>query len=66
MLTLDGRVLPLNIPYVTPDTVKVIPGEGMYSKKQQRKGDLKVKFRIKFPESLSFEQKTKICAALPK
>lgn len=50
--SLDDRVINISAPYVTPDTVKIIPGEGMFNKKKRTRGDLRVKFHIVFPESL--------------
>lgn len=51
--TLDNRVLPISMTYATPDTIKVLPGEGMLNRKKGTRGDLKIKFRIIFPESLA-------------
>eukprot|EP00349_Pseudokeronopsis_sp_Brazil_P000267 CAMPEP_0202962026 /NCGR_PEP_ID=MMETSP1396-20130829/6119_1 /ASSEMBLY_ACC=CAM_ASM_000872 /TAXON_ID= /ORGANISM="Pseudokeronopsis sp., Strain Brazil" /LENGTH=371 /DNA_ID=CAMNT_0049682313 /DNA_START=33 /DNA_END=1148 /DNA_ORIENTATION=- len=48
--TLDGRQVSIDVRHVTPETVKIIPGEGMPNSKSRTKGDLKVKFSIKFPE----------------
>ncbi len=47
---LDGRVLNIDVKHVTPDTVKIIPAEGMPNSKTKTKGDLRVKFRIIFPD----------------
>lgn len=47
--SLDGRVIPIEAKHVTPETVKLIPGEGMPNSKQKTKGDLKVRFKIIFP-----------------
>lgn len=42
---------------MTPDTVKIIPGEGMpLQKAPTRKGNMKVKFKVNFP-TLSDGQK---------
>eukprot|EP00742_Colponemidia_sp_Colp-10_P001028 GILJ01001114.1.p1 GENE.GILJ01001114.1~~GILJ01001114.1.p1 ORF type:complete len:201 (-),score=33.68 GILJ01001114.1:267-821(-) len=49
---LDGRTLRLPVPEViTPDTVKTIANEGMPISKTNgtQKGNMKVKFHIKFP-----------------
>ena len=59
--TLDNRTISYQVPYVTPDTVKILPREGMLNRKKQCKGDLKIKFKISFPENLSSEKRTKIC-----
>ena len=48
--TLDNRTLRVEARHVTPDTVKVIQGEGMPNPKKRSRGDLKVKFHIVFPE----------------
>ena len=58
---LDGRVLPITASYVTPETIKTIPGEGMLNRKRQAKGDLKIKFKIIFPDNLTLEKRNKIC-----
>jgi len=47
---LDGRVINFRMDNATPDTVKTIPADGMPNVKSQTKGDLKIKFHIKFPE----------------
>jgi len=49
---------------VEPTTARRIPGEGMPNSKSGRKGDLIVKFNIKFPKSLSSTQKEKLSAVL--
>ncbi|GAQ90910.1 DnaJ heat shock family protein [Klebsormidium nitens] len=64
--TLDGRTLtiPAN-EVITPTTEKVVPREGMpIAKEPGKKGNLRVKFDIKFPARLSAEQKTAIGRAL--
>ncbi|EFJ30969.1 hypothetical protein SELMODRAFT_267144 [Selaginella moellendorffii] len=64
--TLDGRML--NIPVadiVYPGYEKVVRGEGMpIAKEPGRKGNLRVKFDIKFPSKLNQEQKTHLRKAL--
>eukprot|EP01036_Dinobryon_divergens_P022631 gene22629-30906_t len=40
VLTLDGRTIQLDLNHVTPDTVKILPGEGMVN----------AKFKIVFPD----------------
>jgi len=47
---LDGRSIPIRMPSATPDSVKIIPGDGMPNSKTRTKGDLKVTFSIRFPE----------------
>ena len=50
---------------VSPDTVKVVHGEGMpISKSVRAKGDLKIKFKIEFPFSLSAAQSQAVRKAL--
>ncbi|XP_048840002.1 dnaJ homolog subfamily B member 13 isoform X5 [Brienomyrus brachyistius] len=64
--TLDGRLL--NIPVndiVHPNYTKVVPGEGMpQSADPRRRGDLIIKFHVKFPEKLSLQGKKLIKQAL--
>eukprot|EP00163_Fabomonas_tropica_P012201 TRINITY_DN23476_c0_g1_i1.p1 TRINITY_DN23476_c0_g1~~TRINITY_DN23476_c0_g1_i1.p1 ORF type:complete len:358 (-),score=105.50 TRINITY_DN23476_c0_g1_i1:131-1204(-) len=49
--TLDGRQLQVKIDEpISPDYVKVVPGEGMPNQKGGSKGDLKIKFKIRFPK----------------
>lgn len=56
--TLDGRSLSINVPEViTPDYTKVVPNEGMPIKDTGKKGNLKIKFNVKFPARLTAEQK---------
>ena len=64
--TLDNRELSINLPYITPQTVKLIPGEGMKNKKKRTQGDMKVKFNIIFPEDgkLSKRKINDICDLL--
>lgn len=60
--TLDGRVLtvPINS-VISPNYEEVIKGEGMpIPKEPSRKGNLRVKFNIKFPSKLTSEQKAGI------
>ncbi|KAI8929608.1 DnaJ domain-containing protein [Entophlyctis helioformis] len=64
ILTLDGRVLkiPLN-DTITPDYVKRVSGEGMPIRGPNgtdtgTRGDLIIKFRMKFPKSVNEHQKT--------
>jgi len=41
--TLDNRVVKIEARHVAPDTVKIIPGEGMPNQKKRTRGDLKVR-----------------------
>ncbi|KAK4337191.1 hypothetical protein RND71_043290 [Anisodus tanguticus] len=51
---LEGKLFDLKLQQVTPSTIKRIPGEGLpYVKDPSKRGDLLVKFNIKFPENLS-------------
>jgi DnaJ family protein B protein 4 len=63
---LDGRRLPLKAKYITPQTVITIPEEGMPNKKKRSRGDLKVKFNIRFPTKLDSKpgDKEQICKLL--
>ena len=47
--TLDGRSLPVRLSTVTPETCHVVPGQGMLNSKKKTRGDLRVKFLIRFP-----------------
>lgn len=65
--TLDGRRLKIPIrEVINPSYSKVVPGEGMpLQKNPAQKGDLIIKFNIKFPTSLTEEQRKKVKEALP-
>jgi DnaJ-class molecular chaperone len=54
--SLDDRTIPIEARHVTPETVKIIPGEGMPNAKTRSRGDLKVKFDIKFPDLTESER----------
>ncbi|XP_015943009.1 uncharacterized protein LOC107468269 [Arachis duranensis] len=58
--TLDGRVLSIPINNVIhPSYEEVVPGEGMpIPKDPSKKGNLRIKFDIKFPARLTSDQKT--------
>ncbi|WOH08099.1 hypothetical protein DCAR_0727536 [Daucus carota subsp. sativus] len=60
--TLDGRILTTPISSViSPTHEEVIKGEGMpIPKEPTRKGNMRIKFNIKFPTRLTAEQKTGI------
>ena len=55
--TLDGRNVRFETRNVTPDTIKLIPGEGMPNSKTKVRGDLKVRFKINFPEMTDGQRK---------
>lgn len=60
--TLDGRSLTIAINNVIhPDYEEVVPKEGMpIPKDPSKRGNLRIKFNIKFPTRLTAEQKTGI------
>ena len=67
--TLDGRKLAISIDeIISPSTVKVVPGEGMPIFQDEmnvrdlniKKGDLYIKFDIKFPEYIDPNKKMEI------
>ncbi|XP_074565080.1 uncharacterized protein LOC141821604 [Curcuma longa] len=62
LTTLDGRSLTIPIDKVIhPGYEEVVPGEGMpISRDPSRKGNLRIKFDIKFPTRLTEEQKVGI------
>ncbi|KAG2407851.1 hypothetical protein LR48_Vigan01g266700 [Vigna angularis] len=59
LTTLDGRALNITINNVIhPNYEEVVPREGMpISKDPSKKGNLRIKFNIKFPAKLTSEQK---------
>ncbi|KAI4353361.1 hypothetical protein L6164_002319 [Bauhinia variegata] len=62
LTTLDGRNLtvPINS-IISPSHEEVVKGEGMpIPKEPSKKGNLRIKFHIKFPSRLTSEQKTGI------
>ncbi|KAK9750856.1 hypothetical protein RND81_02G227100 [Saponaria officinalis] len=62
LTTLDGRNLDLEVSdVIKPGHEVVIPGEGMpISREPTKKGNLRIKFDVKFPSKLSSDQKTDI------
>lgn len=60
--TLDGRTLSLPCPeVVSPTYERIIPGEGMPSSKQpSSRGDLVIRFSIRFPLHLTGDKKVKL------
>ncbi|GMN40308.1 hypothetical protein TIFTF001_009533 [Ficus carica] len=62
LTTLDGRnlTIPINS-IISPTYEEVVKGEGMpIPKEPTKKGNLRIKFNIKFPSRLTSEQKTSI------
>jgi DnaJ-class molecular chaperone len=67
--TLDGRKKQIQMTneIINPQTEKRIAGEGLpYPKLTSKKGDIIVKFDIKFPDSLSQMQREMVSQYLPK
>ncbi|KAL5725496.1 hypothetical protein ACHQM5_008634 [Ranunculus cassubicifolius] len=66
LITLDGRTFSVPITdIVRPGYEKVIPGEGMpISKEPGKKGNLKIKFDVRFPSRLTAEQKASLVNVL--
>lgn len=65
VVTLDNRTL--NIPIneiVSPGYQKIVPNEGMPARPASSKGNLVIRFNIKFPKSLSSQQKEAVKRAL--
>ena len=62
LTTLDGRNLTIPINNVIhPEYEEVVPREGMpISKDPTKKGNLRIKFNVKFPTRLTPAQKSKI------
>ncbi|XP_073030239.1 uncharacterized protein [Primulina eburnea] len=67
LTTLDGRNLSIPINSVIhPGYEEVVRGEGMpISKEPSKKGDLRIKFNIKFPTKLTAEQRSGVKKLLP-
>uniref|UniRef100_A0A0E0DLG0 J domain-containing protein n=1 Tax=Oryza meridionalis TaxID=40149 RepID=A0A0E0DLG0_9ORYZ len=68
LTTLDGRNLTVPVKsVVNPTSEEVVKGEGMpITKEPSKKGDLKIRFQIKFPTNLTSDQKSGIQQLLPK
>lgn len=67
LTTLDGRTLtvPINS-VISPTYEEVIKGEGMpIPKEPSRRGNLRIKFNIKFPSKLTAEQKSGLKRLIP-
>lgn len=47
--TLDNRVLRIHDSNITPQSEKLVPGEGMVNSKKMIKGDLRIRYNIVFP-----------------
>ncbi|XP_040380061.1 dnaJ homolog subfamily B member 13-like [Oryza brachyantha] len=61
LTTLDGRNLTVPVKSViSPTYEEVVKGEGMPTKEPNKKGDLRIKFQIRFPTSLTSDQKSGI------
>uniref|UniRef100_A0A0E0KY24 J domain-containing protein n=1 Tax=Oryza punctata TaxID=4537 RepID=A0A0E0KY24_ORYPU len=67
LTTLDGRNLTIPVKSViNPTSEEVVKGEGMpITKEPSKKGDLKIRFQIKFPTNLTSDQKSGIQQLLP-
>ena len=65
--TIDGKQVPVRGAGPTaPGTVQTFPGQGMpISKKPGQRGDFLVEIKVKFPTSLTTDQKKKIKDAFP-
>ena len=65
--TIEGGTVPLPLTeIVSPETEIRIPGHGMcFSKQPAIRGDLVIKFNIKFPQHLSPENKSELSRLLP-
>ncbi len=68
MPTLDGRKKQIQMnEIINPQTEKRIAGEGLpYPKQTSKKGDIIVKFDIKFPEVLTQQQREVLNQYLPR
>jgi DnaJ family protein B protein 5 len=66
--TLDGRKKQIQMnEIINPQTEKRIAGEGLpYPKQTSKKGDIIVKFDIKFPEVLTQQQREVLNQYLPR
>ena len=66
--TLDGRKKQIQLSeIISPTTEKRIAGEGLpYPKQNTKKGDIIVKFDIKFPEVLTQSQREALNHCLPR
>ena len=68
MPTLDGRKKQIQMnEIINPQTEKRIAGEGLpYPKQTSKKGDIIVKFDIKFPEVMTPQQREVLNQYLPR
>lgn len=66
--TLDGRKKQIQLnEIISPTTEKRIAGEGLpYPKQTNKKGDIIVKFDIKFPDALNNQQRESLNQSLPR
>ena len=62
LITLDGRTLTIPLTeIIKPGYEVTVPNEGMpISKEPRRKGNLRVKFDVKYPSRLTTEQKSEL------
>ncbi|OWM65343.1 dnaJ homolog subfamily B member 1-like [Punica granatum] len=62
LTTLDGRNLMIPLTYIVkPGDDMLVPGEGMpISREPGKKGNLKIKFDVKYPSRLTSEQKAEL------
>lgn len=60
--TLDGRIVPISVTdIIKPGHELVVRNEGMpISKDPRKKGNLKIKFDVKYPSRLTTEQKSEL------
>lgn len=61
---IDGKTVPVTLDRITPETVKVIPGQGM-PKRHGGNGNLRVRFKIQYPKHLTEDQKRVLRNTLP-
>ncbi|MQL88749.1 hypothetical protein Taro_021320 [Colocasia esculenta] len=66
LTTLDGRTLTIPISsIISPDYEEIVEGEGMpITREPSKKGNLRIRFQIRFPTRLTPEQKTSIMQLL--
>ena len=66
--TLDTRKKQIQLnEIISPTTEKRIAGEGLpYPKQTNKKGDIIVKFDIKFPDALNNQQRESLNQSLPR
>lgn len=63
--TLDGRALSCRLnEVINPSSVRVVEREGLWRPDGRTRGDLRIVFEIKFPRSVSAEQKAELARIL--